>query len=223
MLSRLNTSPASGSSHETSFAGSLRLRRATTQLRSRSWSRRQPSGELSRGRGERTSRRTSPSCAFVAQSARRATASFRSSRRTSEPCSSTHSSTLKGRRGSCSWTGRTSAAISAPPARSWTSRAAPRTTSAAPAPLGCALPERLRTSSPLSWATPTAGWWSGFTGGWSPLRSRNSSRKRPGALQQMLSRQSNIRWIWWTPWTLGAARLRVKWLPELGSNQRPTD
>jgi len=59
----------------------------------------------------------------------------------------------QGEKGSCSWTGRTSAAISAPRARSWRSRAAPRTTSAARAPPGCALPERLRTSSPLSWAT----------------------------------------------------------------------
>jgi hypothetical protein len=37
---------------------------------------------------------------------------------------------------------------------------------------------------------------SGSTGGWNPLRSRNSSRKRPAALQQMLSRQNEIRWIW---------------------------
>ena len=29
----------------------------------------------------------------------------------------------------------------------------------------------------------------------------------------MLSRQSEIRWTWWTDWTLAAARLRVKWLP----------
>jgi len=166
------TGECGGSSHEKSFAGSLRLRRATTQLRSRSWSRPQPSGEPWRGRGERTSRRTSPSCASVARSASRATASFRSSRRTSEPCSSTHSSTLKGSRDSCFWTGRTFAATSAPRVLSWKSCAAPRTTSAARAPPGCALPERLRTSSPLSWATPTAGWWSGFTGGWSLLRSR---------------------------------------------------
>ena len=44
-VSHLNTFLASGSSREKSSAGSLRVRRATTQLRSRSWSRRQPSGE----------------------------------------------------------------------------------------------------------------------------------------------------------------------------------
>ena len=47
--------------------------------------------------------------------------------------------------------------------------------------------------------------------------------KATGSTSAMLSRQSEIRWIWWTDWTLAASRLRVKWLPELGSNQRPTD